>query len=100
MIHEIVVDNGEIILRLHGKIYVDEAALIKEKLFPFIDRGYSQFVVHLSDVTYIDSSGLGMLVAVQKKARQIGGGVKLVGLQGGVLELFELTRLTSVFERE
>jgi len=100
MIQEITACDEEILLRLKGKVYVDEATMIREKLFPFLDAGCSKIVVDLTEVSYIDSSGLGVLVALLKRTRQSGGGVKLVGLQGEVLQLFELTRLTKVFDIE
>lgn len=100
MIQEIKADGDHVYLRLKDKIYVDEAAMIREKLFPFLDAGCNRIVVDLSGVSYIDSSGLGVLVAILKRTRQQGGGVKLKGLDGDVLQLFELTRLTKVFEIE
>ncbi|MCY9667044.1 STAS domain-containing protein [Paenibacillus alginolyticus] len=90
--------DGQVNVTPRGKIYVDEATIIREKLFPYLDKGCKQFVFHLCHVDYIDSSGLGVLVALQKKAHPSGGGVVIQGLQGDVKELFELTRLTSVFE--
>lgn len=98
MIHEIQVANGNVNVVLKGKIYVDEATMLREEIFPLIEKGQKQFVFHLSDVDYIDSSGLGVMVAIQKRALQNGGGVIIKGLFGSVKELFELTRLTKVFE--
>lgn len=100
MIQEIRASDEEVLLRLQGKVYADEAAMIREKLFPFLDNGCSRIVVDVAEVSYIDSSGLGVLVALLKRARQNGGGVTLAGLQGEVLQLFELTRLTKVFDIE
>lgn len=85
-------------MALKGKIYVDEATIVREKLFPYLGQGLYRFEIDLSGVDYIDSSGLGVLVAVQKRAFQNGGGVVIRGLHHEVKELFELTRLTKVFE--
>ena len=98
MIKEVTVVNNEVLVTLSGSIYVEEATAIREKLIEYIDKGYKQFVITVSNVDYIDSSGLGVLVAIQKRAIQNGGGVVIKGLQGIVKELFELTRLTKVFE--
>ncbi|WP_135551792.1 STAS domain-containing protein [Paenibacillus cymbidii] len=100
MIHHVQIEGGLVIVALKGKIYVDEATVIREKLFRYLEQGYNEFVFHLFDVDYIDSSGLGVLVAVQKRALQAGGGVTIKGLQGEVKKLFELTRLTKVFAIE
>jgi anti-sigma B factor antagonist len=47
-------------------------------------------------VMYIDSSGLGALVAAMKHARAAGGDIKVCGLETDVRALFEMTRLNKV----
>ena len=98
MFLDVRVFDGQVKVTPRGKIYVDEATIIREKLFPYMDKGCKQFVFNLSEVDYIDSPGLGVLVALQKRAHLNGGGVVILGLQGDVKALFELTRLTNVFE--
>lgn len=83
---------------LSGKIYVEQASEIRDKLLKEIEKGHTKFLIHFSQVDYIDSSGLGVIVAIHKRALQKGGKVAIEGLQGGVKELFELTRLNRVFE--
>lgn len=92
------VEEGKVKVTLEGSLYVEEAAVLREKLLDFADRGYKNFMIDMTGVEYIDSSGLGVLVAIQKRALQKGGGVILAGLAGVVKELFELTRLHKVFE--
>ena len=72
--------------------------MLRQKLLNHIDKGHNRFVVNLSNVDYIDSSGLGVLVAIHKRSLQHGGSVAISGLKGTVKELFELTRLNKVFE--
>ena len=55
-------------------------------------------MLDLSHVDYINSTGLGMLVSIQKQARKCGGSIQFKGIQGLVKEVFELTRLINVFE--
>ena len=61
-------------------------------------KGHKTFIIDLGGVDYIDSSGLGTLVAIHKRALQNGGSVVIKGLHGLVKDLFELTRLDKVFE--
>jgi anti-sigma B factor antagonist len=96
----IVVNNDEISMTINGSIYVEEAARIREQLVGYLDKGYKCFVINLGNVDYIDSSGLGVLVGVQKRAIKNGGSVRIHDIKGVVKELFELTRLTKVFEIE
>lgn len=98
MRQEITVQDGQVLVNLFGSLYVEEAAVLRQKLLMHIDKGYSKFVVNLSNVDYIDSSGLGVLVAIHKRSLQHGGNVVITGLKGTVKELFELTRLNKVFE--
>lgn len=98
MVQEVTVINNEVHVALNGSIYVEEATAMREKLIEYIEKGHKRLVISMQKVDYIDSSGLGVLVAVQKRVVQHGGSVAIKGLQGMVKELFELTRLTKVFE--
>ncbi|HJV46047.1 MAG TPA: STAS domain-containing protein [Bacillota bacterium] len=90
--------NQQVKVKISGDIFVEQATVLREKLIPFTQKKGMRFLLDLTSVSYIDSSGLGVLVAIQKRALQNGGGVQIKGLQGHVKELFELTRLTKVFE--
>lgn len=98
MKQEFQASNGQVTVNLTGSLYVEEAAALREKLLEYIQSGNCSFLVDLKNVDYIDSSGLGVLVAIQKRALQNGGKVTIKGLQGTVKELFEMTRLTKVFD--
>ena len=79
------------------RLAVDKAKGVnmpKDKIDNAIKKGTGE----LEGVDYIDSSGLGTLVAIQKQALQHSGGVTLKGIHGLVKDLFELTRLNKVFD--
>lgn len=98
MTSEFSVENNQVTVTLNGSIYVEEAANLREQLIDYIDKGHSIFCINVTSVDYIDSSGLGVLVAIHKRALQNNGKVIVRGLSGIVKELFELTRLNKVFE--
>ena len=98
MKQEISVDRDQVEVKLTGSLYVEDAVILRENLLSYVERGYRHYTIDLAQVDYIDSSGLGVLVAIQKRALQLGGGTKIKGLKGVVKEVFELTRLTKVFE--
>lgn len=100
MLEQIQKDGNRILLALTGNIYVEEATIVREQLLEYLQEDYKYFVLDVNNLHYIDSSGLGVLVAIHKRALQNGGKVIIKGLQGSVKELFELTRLTNVFEIE
>lgn len=91
-----IVDN-RIHIILQGTIYVEDAKEMTEKLVALIESGQTRLLIDLSQVEYIDSSGLGMLIRIQKIAVRNDGNVVLKGVQGLVRELFEMTRLTAIF---
>ncbi|MGI1659850.1 MAG: STAS domain-containing protein [Desulfitobacterium sp.] len=91
-------DKPEVQVELEGKIYVEDAAILRENLLQLIEKGKTHFIFDMTKLNYIDSSGLGVLVAIHKRAVERGGGIVVKGLQGAVKELFLLTRLNRVFE--
>ena len=97
-IQKVTLDNAQVKVVYSGSIYVEDAAEILENLIGFIDRGHSSFLIDLSAVDYIDSTGIGALIAIHKRARKKEGGVAVRGLNGLVKELFTLTRVDKVFD--
>ncbi len=70
---------------------------LKEQIVNLLDSGKTKLVVELSDVRFVDSSGLGVLLSGFKNAASHQGGLCLSGLQPQVKSMFELTRLHRVF---
>lgn len=98
MKQEISIIDNRVVITLMGSMYVEEASVLRKNLIGYIDKGHTRFLINLSSVDYIDSSGLGVLVGIHKRALERGGSVTISGLQGTVKQLFELTRLTRVFD--
>ncbi|MBN2670806.1 MAG: STAS domain-containing protein [Deltaproteobacteria bacterium] len=90
--------NDCTIIRFQEKrIDVLVAQELKTELLKLFDTGEKRLGLDLSNVTFVDSSGLGALVAVLKKARPEGA-LCLWGLTPEVKSLFELTQLYKVFD--
>ncbi|NQX69787.1 STAS domain-containing protein [Paenibacillus alba] len=68
MCYEIKDSDQRIDVILTGIIGVKEATSIRQKLFPLIQQEFRSLTFHLGTVTEMDSSGLGLLLAVQKIA--------------------------------
>ncbi|BBH22640.1 hypothetical protein Back11_39850 [Paenibacillus baekrokdamisoli] len=68
MCYEIRNSNQQIDVILTGIIGVKEATSIRQKLFPLIQQKFHSLTFHLGTVTEMDSSGLGLLLAVQNIA--------------------------------
>jgi len=71
---------------------------LKSQMLKLFEDGKNNVIVDLSDVRFVDSSGLGALVSGFKNASSRNGSLKLSGLQMQVKSMFELTRLHRVFE--
>jgi anti-sigma B factor antagonist len=78
-------------------IFGDETAALRDQVRALLKEG-SQIVLNLSGVTYIDSGGLGTLVALYTTARNAGGSIKLARLTPRVGDLLQVTKLLTVFE--
>ena len=87
------------IIDVSGRVTLGEgSSLIRETLRDLTARGIKKILLNLSDVSYIDSTGIGELVAGFTSATNAGGTVKLLGLTKHVKDVLQITRLYTVFE--
>lgn len=87
------------VLDLSGKITIGEGdSLLREQVLNLLEAGHSKILLNLESVSYMDSAGIGELVACYKRAREKGGTVKLLRPSGKVQDLLVLTKLEEVFE--
>jgi anti-sigma B factor antagonist len=87
-----------VVLDLNGKLTLDSVQLLRDKINSVVQQGLKQVVVNLSDVTYMDSSGIGELVRSYTTATRQGGGLKLLGLTKRISDLLAITKLLTVFD--
>jgi len=83
-------------VRCHGKLVVGYTDLLHARVKKLIP-GHKRIVLDLSDLTHMDSSGLGALVALFVSARSAGCSLELVNLSHGIQRVLSLTNLLSVF---
>jgi anti-sigma B factor antagonist len=86
------------ILTLEGEIDLHRSPEIKELLRPLVQRKAPRILLDLSGVTYMDSSGLAVVIEALQSVLGYGGKFGLFGLQKSVLNIFEIARLDQVFE--
>ena len=80
-----------------GKITLDNCDLLRSTIRGLIPEG-KHIVFDMTDVNHIDSSGIGALVSVYLAASKAQCNLELANLQPRIRDLFELARLTAVFE--
>jgi anti-sigma B factor antagonist len=90
---------GEVvILDLHGKITLGEStSLLREEILIQVVQGQTKIVVNLAGVNYVDSAGLGELVAASTTVQQYGGILRLLHLGSKMQDLLQVTKLHTVF---
>ncbi len=87
------------VLDLAGKITIGEGdVILREKVMEILDSGQKNVLLNLEKVSYMDSAGIGELVACYKRSKEKGGTVKLLKPSGKVLDLLQLTKLEEVFD--
>ncbi|WP_411284976.1 STAS domain-containing protein [Lapillicoccus sp.] len=86
------------VVHVGGEIDVYTAPALRERLDEEIERGEHDLVVDLSEVTFMDSTGLGVLVGRLKLIRVHEGAMRLVCDYDRVLKVFTITGLDKVFE--
>jgi anti-sigma B factor antagonist len=92
------VEKGVTIVDCNGRIvFGEESALLRDTLKKLIVEN-SRIVLNLGGISYIDSGGLGTLVALYTSAQNAGGAVKLANLTQRVDDLLQVTKLLTVFE--
>lgn len=86
--------------RLSGDLDIVTSDEVKRALIELIDAGQVALTLDLSDVGFVDSSGLGVLVAVHRHAEARGGRFVIRSSPPQVQRLFEITRLGDLLTLE
>jgi len=90
--------QGILVVNCDGRIvFGEESAELRDTVKKLVTRN-NQIVLNLSGVHYIDSGGLGTLVALYTTAHNAGGAIKLCNLTQRVGDLLQVTKLLTVFE--
>ena len=85
------------VVKVSGEVDVYSAPALKEQLTGLLTSGASSVVVDLTDVAFLDSTGLGALVEARAATSEAGGSLPLVCNQDRILKLFKITGLDGVF---
>jgi anti-sigma B factor antagonist len=85
--------EGWAVARVAGDVDVATAPRLRERLVALVAEGRTHLVVDLEEVDLLDSTGLGVLVGVLKRARTMGGDLRLVCTRPAIRKVFEITAL-------
>src|SRR4051812_25559907 len=98
-LRETIDKENTYILHVEGEVDVYTAPALREKLLPRCQGG-GKVVVDLTGTSYIDSTGLTVLIGAWKSQRRTGGRLVVTGLNERLRRLFQITRLEEHIEIE
>jgi len=91
--------TGAVVLSLSGRVDSGTAPDVQDRLLPRVESaGTTPVLIDLSNLTYIASAGLRVLLMAVKRARAAGGGLHLAGPRDGVMTVLEVSGFTALFE--
>lgn len=85
------------LIDLHGRLTFFEVGVLRENVSRLLSEGRKFIVLNLSDLQYLDSSGIGELARIYVTVLKKGGELKVVGLARNVEEVLKITHLSQVF---
>jgi anti-sigma B factor antagonist len=87
------------VLDFSGKITLGEgSSTLRRMVRELVTKGHRKILMDLGDVDYIDSSGIGEMVAAYTTVRSAQGELKIVRLTKRVHDILQITRLYTVFD--
>jgi anti-sigma B factor antagonist len=88
--------DGCVVLAVTGELDVATAPQLRQEAVRLTTLGHSRIVIDLSGVDFLDSTGLGVIVGVLKRARTHGGDLAVAGAENHVRKVFDITRISDV----
>lgn len=84
------------VFELTGSLDIATSPTVRASLVEASERGDHKLIVDLTQVDFLDSTGLGALIGAQRRAKEFGGDVRLVVKEGQILRLLRITGLLKV----
>jgi anti-sigma B factor antagonist len=90
-------ENDVTLLEVTGSVDSATAPDLDRSLQDLLSRGHSRLLVDASQISFISSPGLRALMSAQRRARELGGEVRLAGPSAQVQKVFEIAGLDQLF---
>lgn len=91
--------DGVSVVELDGRIVLgEESNSLREKIKSLLAEGKKKIILNMANIKYIDSAGLGTLVAAHLSAKTQGASVRLCHLGNKFHEVLQMTKLLTVFD--
>jgi anti-sigma B factor antagonist len=90
--------NEAAVVKLTGEIDMSHSPGVHQSLVEVLEARPARLIIDLADVSYMDSSGVGILVDALRRVRVSGATLALVGVTPRVLSVLQITKLDQFFE--
>ena len=90
-------EAGHHVIAARGEIDLFTAPDLKQVLTDAIEGGQHRLVIDLSEVSFLDSTALGVLIGAVKRLRSRGGALAIVNTDTSIAKTFEITGLDQIF---
>ena len=91
--------EGVTVVAMDGRIVLgEESNALREKVKSLVAEGKKKIVLNMDNITFIDSAGLGTLVAAHHSAKGQGSALKLCHLGTKFQEVLQITKLMTIFD--
>jgi anti-sigma B factor antagonist len=90
--------GGVVVVDIIGRLTSEGAGALGNRVARLISEGRTQMVLNLGKLSYMDSSGLGEMVACYSKIAKAGGAIRLAETTVRIKDLLAITRLVTVFD--
>src|SRR5580692_509376 len=95
-LHMHVIDGMQV-FELSGSLDIATSPTVRASLLDASARGDHRLIVDLTNVDFLDSTGLGALIGAQRRAKEFDGEVRLVVKEGQIVRLLRITGLLKIF---
>jgi len=85
------------IVELRGRLDASSSPDVENQLLGFINQGEDRLVLDFSELTYMSSLGLRVLMMAAKNIEKVNGKLALAGLNDHIYEIFKIARFTNIF---
>lgn len=90
--------NGWTVVEVDGDVDAHTAPMVREAVLKLLDQGHRRFVLDMGFVSFMDSMGLGVIVAITKRLRENDGALRITSVSGRLRRIFELSGMGDSYE--
>jgi anti-sigma B factor antagonist len=84
-------------VRLSGELDIHSAPHFKEEVLSLIEQGYTNVILDLDELNFMDSRGLGTFIGISRNVKDRGGSLKIICSNQTILKIFHRTGLYEIF---